>query len=238
MSQIYNIYCDESCHLENDGQKVMTLGALWCPKDRRHEIAEKIRAIKTDHGLSRSFEIKWTKVPKGRQDFYTKLLEYFFVETDLHLRTLVVPDKTLLRHEEYQQDHDTWYYKMYFDLLKIILEPDALYQIFLDRKDSRSLAKNHKLHDVLCNAHFDFDKRIIRTVQTVQSHEVEQIQLVDFLIGIITYANRELTKNATKVSLIKKMRELSRYTLTQSTLPAEKKVNIFIWQASYGKKEA
>lgn len=32
MNQIYNIYCDESCHLENDHQTIMVLGK---------EIAEK-----------------------------------------------------------------------------------------------------------------------------------------------------------------------------------------------------
>ena len=30
LSEHYNVYCDESCHLENDHQKVMTLGAVWC----------------------------------------------------------------------------------------------------------------------------------------------------------------------------------------------------------------
>ena len=33
MGDTYNIYCDESCHLRNDGQKAMVLGALWCPLD-------------------------------------------------------------------------------------------------------------------------------------------------------------------------------------------------------------
>ncbi len=28
MSQVFNIYCDESCHLENDRQKAMVLGAI------------------------------------------------------------------------------------------------------------------------------------------------------------------------------------------------------------------
>ena len=30
-AEIYNIYGDESCHLEHDGQKVMGLGAVICP---------------------------------------------------------------------------------------------------------------------------------------------------------------------------------------------------------------
>ena len=28
MNKTYNIYCDESCHLENDGKRFMVLGAV------------------------------------------------------------------------------------------------------------------------------------------------------------------------------------------------------------------
>ncbi len=31
MSHIYNIYCDESGHMENDPEKAMVLGAVWYP---------------------------------------------------------------------------------------------------------------------------------------------------------------------------------------------------------------
>ena len=37
MSDTFNVYCDESCHLENDHQKVMVLGAVWCPFDKTRE---------------------------------------------------------------------------------------------------------------------------------------------------------------------------------------------------------
>ena len=46
MSTTYNVYCDESCHLENDRQKAMVLGALWCPMEKVREIADNIRGIK------------------------------------------------------------------------------------------------------------------------------------------------------------------------------------------------
>ena len=34
----YNIYCDESCHLQNDKSNVMVLGAIWCAKEKKQEI--------------------------------------------------------------------------------------------------------------------------------------------------------------------------------------------------------
>lgn len=46
MSDIFNLYCDESCHLPNDKQAIMTLGVVWCPLEKTREIATRIREIK------------------------------------------------------------------------------------------------------------------------------------------------------------------------------------------------
>jgi len=74
----YNIYCDESCHLENDHQNVMVLGASWCPVNRVREISRRIREIKQKFGFNPDFEIKWTKVSPSREDFYQDIIDYFF----------------------------------------------------------------------------------------------------------------------------------------------------------------
>ncbi len=39
MTQTYNVYCDESCHLEGDHQPAMVLGAVWCPLERTPDIS-------------------------------------------------------------------------------------------------------------------------------------------------------------------------------------------------------
>jgi len=232
MTETFNIYCDESCHLEYDQQPVMVLGAIWCPLASVREANETIREIKRRHGLAPLFEIKWTKVSPAKSAFYLELIDYFFNNAALHFRALIVPDKTKLQHEQYQQNHDTWYYKMYFDMLKVILEPDARYRIYLDIKDTRSADKTAKLHDVLCNNFYDFERQIIERVRTVRSHEVELLQLADLLIGAVSYVNRGLTANSAKVSLIERIRERSGYSLTKTNLLRENKLNLFVWQAS------
>lgn len=231
MNQTYNVYCDESCHLENDHISIMVLGAVWCPLAETQKVAIDIRNIKAAHGLSTSFEIKWTKVSKGQIDFYLNLIQYFFDNPNLHFRALIVPDKTKLRHEDHNQSHDDFYYKMYFDMLKIILSPQDHYRIYLDIKDTRSASKVNKLHEVLTNNFYDFSREIIERVQTVRSHEVEQIQLADLLIGIVSYANRGLDSSHAKLQLVEHMHRLSGYRLTQSTLLRENKVNLFRWRA-------
>jgi hypothetical protein len=209
----------------------MVLGAAWCPLEKTREISVRIREIKKAYRLSPSFEIKWTKVSPAKQAFYLELLDYFFRDDSLHFRALIVPDKTKLQHELYGQDHDTWYYKMYFDMLKVILDPEASYRIYVDIKDTRSSDKIAKLHDVLCNNMYDFERRIIERVQTARSHEVEPLQLADLLVGIISYANRGLSGNSAKVALVERMRKISGYTLTRTNLLRENKVNLFVWQA-------
>lgn len=231
-SQAFNIYCDESCHLENDRHSVMVLGAIWCPIEEARNVSVRIREIKGKHGLKPDFEIKWTKVSPAQESFYLDLIDYFFDDDDLHFRALIVPDKAKLRHEDFNQDHDTWYYKMYFDMLKVILDPDARHRIYLDIKDTRSAPKVTKLHEVLANNMYDFSQEIIERVQMVRSHEVELLQLADLLIGTISYANRGLTKSKAKTRLVERTKKRARYSLINTTLLKEKKVNLFRWHAS------
>jgi hypothetical protein len=232
MSDTFNVYCDESCHLENDHQKAMVLGAVWCAFDKTREIAVRLREIKQKHGLSSRFEVKWTKVSPAKTALYLDLIDYFFDDDDLHFRALIVPNKSKLRHDAIPgQDHDTWYYKMYFDMLKVILSPDARYRVYLDIKDTRGAEKICKLHQVLCNNMYDFSQEIIERVQLVHSHEIEQLQLADLLIGAISYLHRERSGNAGKEALIHRIRQRSGYSLTKTTLLREEKVNLFRWQA-------
>lgn len=232
MTEIYNIYCDESCHLENDHQRAMVLGAVWCPLDKTQEIAERLRELKQKHGLSREFEVKWTKVSPGKERFYLDLVDYFFDDDDLFFRALIIPDKSKLQHSAVPgQNHDSWYYKMYFDMLKVIFRPDSCYRVYLDIKDTKGAEKVAKLHDVLCNNMYDFRREVIGRLQPVRSHEIEQLQLADLLIGGVSYLNRGLEGNTAKLALIERIRQRSGYSLTRTTLLREQKVNLFHWQA-------
>ncbi|MFI8620623.1 DUF3800 domain-containing protein [Marinomonas sp. NPDC078689] len=229
MSETYNVYCDESCHLENDGIKVMTLGALWCPVTKRVDISKRLREIKIKHGLSADFEIKWTKVSKGKLAFYLDVIDYFFDDDDCHFRGLVVPDKSLLNHQNFGQTHDDWYYKMYFVMLKNIFDPESKYRVYIDIKDTLGHEKISKLHDVVCNSRYDFSQQMIEKMQRIHSHEAEQLQLADLLIGALAYLHRGLTTNQAKLDLIARIKERSGYQLTRNTLIRESKFNLFIW---------
>jgi len=229
MSEIINIYCDESCHLPNDRQEVMVLGAIRCPLSKTREIAKRLREIKQIHNLPPDFEVKWNKVSQSKLAFYQAWVDYFFDDDDLGFRA-VVASKSGLQHAAYDQDHDTWYYKMMFLLLGHMIQPDVVSRIYLDKKDTRSADKVKKLHDVLCNDRLDFNHEIVERVQIIESHAVEQMQLADLLLGAVGYINRGLASNAGKLALIQRIKARSHYSLTRTTLLQETKFNLFKWQ--------
>lgn len=226
----YNVYCDESGHLPHDGQPNMVLGALWTPCERVRPLSEEIRSLKKKHGLSPTFEAKWTKVSPAKRDFYSAMVNYFFDHADLRFRAVVVPDKSKLDHDAFGQDHDTWYYKMYFSTLKVIVTPNDRFRIYLDIKDTRSAAKMRRLHEVLSNNIRDFDQAVIEKVQTVRSHEVELLQLADLLIGAVQHAGRGPSQSRAKDLLVRLVQGRSRSTLVQSTPLAESKFNLLVWE--------
>lgn len=228
MSPLINIYCDESCHLERDHQPVMVLGAVLCPAHRARDLASELRALKEAHGLSRWMELKWVSVSAAKLPYYQAAVDFFFDRDDLRYRALVA-DKSQLRHEDFDQDHDTWYYKMYYQLLEPLLTRGNSYRIFLDIKDTRGAAKARKLHEFLARRLRDTDGTIIQSLQTARSHELEEMQVADLLSGAVAYKNRGLASSAAKHGLVQYIERRSGHRLDRSTALGAQKVNVFQW---------
>ncbi|KXU34123.1 hypothetical protein AXK11_08745 [Cephaloticoccus primus] len=231
MPRTIHVYCDESCHLENDGQRAMVLGALWCPSNHRKQLVRKIRELKRLHGLSDAFEIKWVKVSPAKLDFYKSLIDLFFDERVLGFRALVVPDKGKLNHLRFNQSHDEFYYKQWYTLLNRLVEPRYRYRIFLDIKDTHGVSKVRRLHDFLCNGNYDFNQDIIESLELVHSSDLALLQLADLLIGALAYLHRGLLGSGAKSLLVNQLKDKLGANLEKSTLPQEKKFNLFIWRA-------
>lgn len=229
MNQRFNIYCDESSHLEHDHINPMVIGAVVCPQARAREIADAIRALKSEHGLTAPYELKWSRVSPSFVRLYEAVIELFFRDTDLRFRAVII-DKTLLRHEDFErQDHDTFYYKMHYTLLDRLIVSPHQHFVYMDIKDTRSARKMETLHEVLCNRKYDFSRQVTRCVQAVRSEQVEQLQLADVLIGAVGYANRGLATSPAKVKLVEAVRRLSGLPLTETTGLWASKVNILKW---------
>lgn len=228
MEEIYNIYCDETNHLENNPVKLMGLGAVWCPLDEVKIINERLRDIKKRHGLSLNFEIKWTKVSPAKLAFYQDVVDYFFDNEKLSFRVVML-NKDILDHKKFNQDHDDFYYKMYYVLLSQIIPARNEFNIYVDIKDTRSQEKINKLHEVICNNLHDYERSILKKVQQVRSHEVNILQLTDLLLGAVQFANRQDVGSVAKIALVEQIKKRSGFSLIKKTWPSEKKFNIFHW---------
>lgn len=235
MGELINIYCDESCHLYKKeithDNRYMVLGGIICPDKIKRDVFERIKSIKTEHGLTASSEMKWTKISKPKLSAYRDLIHYFFDNPDLKFRALIV-DKKQLNHNAFNQTHDDFYYKMYWQMLGRLIDPVNQYHIYLDIKDTQGVYKVQKLQKYLCNMHYDFDKTIISRIQEIRSHEVGIMQIIDLLIGAVSYANRyhETGKSEAKNNIVALVQNRSRLNLRGSTSPGASKFNLFHWQ--------
>ena len=228
----YNVYCDESCHLEKDTSPVMILGAMYCQEERKKQIYDEIRAIKTKHNISSFFEIKWTKVSESKIDFYLELLDYFWNNQDLLYRGLVASGKQSLDHDKYNGgDYDLWYYKMYYRMLDPVISPNKKYHIMVDIKDTRGGKRVAKLREVLCKNIYDFKKEVIDQIGQINSKESEILQLADLINGALAFYHRGLADNAdSNQGKVKFVRALQRHVdLDNNTRYGERKFNLFIW---------
>lgn len=229
MRDSINIYCDESCHLSFDNGP-MALGAVVVPSSRAYFHNCKIREIKQEYGLNPSLELKWTKISPAKKAVYLAVVDYFFSQDDLSFRAIVIPDKSKLDHDTFMQTHDDWYYKMYFLLLQNLIDLEKQNRIYIDIKDTRGKRKTRKLHDILCNNKYDFDRNIISQLQTIRSHEVELMSIVDIFIGALTYLHKNLQSSSAKLELIHLIQSKTQLSLKQSSWLSAKKFNLFAWQ--------
>jgi len=218
IQKTFNFYCDESCHLENDCHPYMLIGYVSCAYNQVKLHSKNIRQLKADHHVF--YETKWSGLSKSAYPLYNDLIDYFFA-TDLQYRAIVI-DKSKLRHEEYHQSHDDFYYKMYFQLLNKKLEPENNYNIYLDIKDTRSAKKVNGLKNYL-NSNFI----TVRNLQNIRSQESELMQLTDIITGALSYHLRGLNQVIAKTKIIEKIQLHSKHPLTCSTAKEQQKFNLF-----------
>lgn len=220
----YTIFCDESRHMQNDSHPVMVLGALLCLTEEENHLNNLIKGVKQKHNLNSNVELKWTKVSDSKLQMYKEIID--IVKQNKIFARILLADKSNLRHEEFHQSHDDWYYKMYYTLLSYfgsLLDTD--YKIFFDIKDTHSNLKINRLSEVLENKYFSsrYD------VKAVRSNEKQMIQVIDLLIGAAGYKYSKYNKSSSKLELIDYIEKTLNVDLGCRTPFSTNKVNIFIW---------
>lgn len=217
MSKTFNIYCDESTHLQHDGHPFMIISYLSCayPQIKQHK--EFIKLLKAKHKFKG--EIKWSNISKSQYPFYADVIDYFFA-TDLKFRAVIV-DKSMIDETRNGFTYNDFYFQMYYQLIYHKIDPDYTYNLYLDIKDTCSQSKLVKLGDLINHA------GSIRNIQFIKSYESYLMQLADVMMGAINYHIRGLNKVIAKNKLIEKIQSHASIDLQKSTPKSAEKFNLF-----------
>lgn len=223
MADLYNIYCDESTHLEADGQPYMLYGYIKLAYPAKREIDEQIKRIKKEH--SYTGELKWINISNKTLPLYVDIINLFFGSEYLQFRTVVV-DKSQIDNSRPEYTFNDFYFRMYYQLIHQKIDLENNYNIYFDIKDTNSQKKLHKLRDILkYNAS-------IRNFQFIRSNESHYMQIADILMGAVNY-NLRIKKNHIAGSKIAKMKILelikrkSGLNLDCTTYKEQEKFNLF-----------
>lgn len=225
-----NIYCDESCHLPNDNIPVMVIGGISCPKNRSRSINEKLRTIKRKYGVFEYAEIKWVKVSPSKINMYKEMIDLFFDHSFLKFRAVAATGKQRLDLESFNLSYDDWYQRIYYLVLKEMIEIGETYGIYVDIKDTKGDEKVKLLRKVLNRTLYDFYDDTVQNIQLVRSDQIQILQLTDLLIGAISHAQRNLKGSAAKAEIISYIEQKIHRPLTIQSHKSECKFNLFIWQ--------
>ena len=217
ISKTFNLYCDESCHLENDHKPFMFLGSVSSAYNQVKLHTQYIQELKAKYNFYA--EIKWTSVSQSKLRFYSELMDYFFA-TDLMFRAIGI-EKVNIKNDVFGQSYDDFYYKMYYQLLNHEINSCYKYNVYLDIKDTLSAFKVRKLKEIL-NTKYG----VFRNIQYIRSNESLIMQLTDFLMGAISYyKNNPDKKNMAKMHLIDKLKKKSGCDLDKTNY--SQKLNLF-----------
>lgn len=222
MNKTFNLYCDESTHLENDNMPYMIYGYVSIASNQIQLAKKQIKQIKLEHNFEG--EMKWNNVCSKTFPFYSEIINYFF-SNDMLFRAVVV-DKNQIDNNRPDYSFNDFYFRMYYQLLHHKTDMENTYNVYIDIKDTRSQGKLHKLKDLLKY------NSSINNFQFINSKESIFVQLADLLMGAINYKLRVEKGNIggkveAKLKIIQKIKSHTQLTLNKSTSKDFHKFNLF-----------
>ena len=138
----------------------------------------------------------------------------------------VVVNKSEIDNNRPDYTFDSFYYRMYYQLLHHKMSLGYNYNVYIDVKDTCSQTRLHKLKDILqWNA-------AINNFQFIKSHESVFVQLADIIMGAINYHLRVECraldgKSIAKQKIISLIQEHTQLSLNRSTVKYANKFNLF-----------
>lgn len=188
--KIYNVFCDESrqdllaCRDSvSDMNRYCCIGGLMLPLESRDYIKSKIKALQEKYNLHG--ELKWGTVSNNKINFYLDLIDYFFSESELTFRTIVIDAQKINNTAYNNSDQELGYYKFYYQLLYHWLVPGRIYRIYTDQKTNGDKQRLKDLKDILNNSYYSHST--IESIQSIDSRQSLILQMENILMGAVGY---------------------------------------------------
>lgn len=213
----YHIYCDES---SQNGCKFMVFGAISIESNLQPAFKVTMDQWRTSRGMNH--EIKWIKVHRSRLDETESLLsQWMWLARDksiFRFRALAL-DATKIDYRTFHDgDRELGFYKFFYHFLLhsfggLVKRDSASLHIRFDQRDSRY--KLHTIKHILNNGFrkdYGCDSDVVLSVEAVDSHVADLIQIADVFMGAIAfeYNGLHLRPDArdAKVALCKRIAEM------------------------------
>ncbi len=231
------VYLDETHHLPNN-ESPMVLGAIWGTPEDLRTFSRKIKVLRAKHDIPTNRELKWTKVSPAKLQYYLDINKTFLTDNKINYRAVIV-DKSLINNVAFHQTDDDFYYKIQYLVIRNIAERHiANFRLFFDYKDTQSSYRCKRTVSFLKAAlSSSDDKRFINDTydaQPIRSHEAIPLQVVDFLNGLIAFANVKNTSlrktSKSKRRIVDDFKKTSGLNISVNTPYAMDKVNLLFWR--------
>lgn len=228
----FEVYCDESGQeffkTRPHGEHYTLIGSLWIRAENRKDYKDYIIGLRRKHKVGGEF--KWKRVSPSRLAFFLELVEFFFAQKDeMRFRVIVLRADEMDAVRFHESDNELMFYKFYYQVLHHWIMDFNSYRVFVDTKTNRLPSRLTTLERCLnCSNISSLVK-----VQALPSHELEMLQLVDVLIGAVSYKFHKRTSSHAKLMVL---REIERWLGREiaPTWRSENKFNVFLFQSGGG----
>ena len=226
----YNLYIDESCHLQYDNSEVLCVGGIVVPKRKISEYKDFIKSVKKKYGILQ--ELKWNTISATHIDLYKELISFFF-SSELAFRGILIKNKSNISAQTLnRKEYNDFYFSVVEKLIRYSVQhnggKDNDFKVYLDLKDSHGASKLHAIESVLYQGLTNGNE--VSHLQNIRSHESVFIQLADIFIGAIAYKARKLNGSKAKLQVVNFIETLSGYDIDEGTEPGDIKFSIYDFQ--------
>lgn len=226
----YNLYIDESCHLQYDNSEVLCVGGIVVPNNKILEYKNYIKSLKRKYGILH--ELKWNTISATHIDLYKELISFFF-SSELAFRCILIKNKSNISAQTLnRKEYNDFYFSVVEKLIRFSVQhnggKDNDFKVYLDLKDSHGVRKMRAIENILHQRLNNGNE--VSHLQNIRSHESVFIQLADLFIGAVAYKSRKLKGSNAKLQIVRCIEILSGYEIDEGTEPGDIKFSIYDFQ--------